>query len=195
MIGKKVDVKEHFHVTPDFDGFAKSHPWIGAKVGDVQSLPSGGYLQQFQNASIYGPVDGDPHEVHGAIRDKYAQLGGPAGFLGLPITDETPKADGKGSFNHFQNGVIHSHPSVGTFEVHGAILVEWTALGWDASSYPTTYESGTTDGVGRFNHFRTFMPDGTTADIRSIGHLTSGRMKSTARSATPGQESAGRRAS
>ncbi|MCU1237870.1 MAG: hypothetical protein JWP63_5837 [Candidatus Solibacter sp.] len=48
-------------------------------------------------------------------------------------------------------------PSIATtHEVHGAILGKYQDLGGESSflGYPTTDESGTPDGVGRFNHFQ-----------------------------------------
>ena len=46
--------------------------------------------------------------------------------------------------------------SAGAFEVHGAIREKYLALGAEASilGYPVTDETGTPDGVGRFNHFQ-----------------------------------------
>lgn len=46
--------------------------------------------------------------------------------------------------------------SAGAFEVHGEIGVHYRALGGSGSvlGYPTTDETGTPDGVGRFNHFQ-----------------------------------------
>lgn len=43
----------------------------------------------------------------------------------------------------------------GAREVHGAIRAKYLALGAEASvlGYPTTDETGTPDGIGRFNHF------------------------------------------
>ena len=154
MVRQYTPGDERIRVFPDFDGFAKDHPWIGAKVGEVQTLPHRGYLQQFQNASVYGVIGGDPHEVHGAIRDKYIRLGGPAGFLGYPITDETATPDGKGRFNRFQSGVIYWHPAIGAFEVHGAIRDKWAALGWETSflGYPVSDEHDS--GGGRQSDFQ-----------------------------------------
>ncbi len=44
----------------------------------------------------------------------------------------------------------------GAFEVHGDIHAKYMAMGAEASilGYPTTDESGTPDGIGRFNHFQ-----------------------------------------
>jgi uncharacterized protein with LGFP repeats len=148
------------------DAFAAAHPWVGAKVGDLQQRPDAGFVQEFEHATVYFKVDDlqEAHEVHGAIRDLYRQLRGPDGFLGYPTTDETPTPDGQGRFNHFQGGSIYWHPALGAFEVHGAIHALWARLGWEAFGYPITNETGTPDGIGRFNHFRAFRPGGGTAD-------------------------------
>ncbi len=39
--------------------------------------------------------------------------------------------------------------------MHGAIRAKWASMGWERSllGYPVTDETGTPDGVGRFNHF------------------------------------------
>src|SRR5215470_8902497 len=99
--------------------------------------------------------------VCGAIRDKYLALGGPGGFLGVPVTDELPTPDGVGRFNHFRSagstiadGSIYWTPGGGAWSIHGAIRVKWASMGWERNlGYPVTDETGTPDGVGRFNHF------------------------------------------
>jgi hypothetical protein len=90
-----------------------------------------------------------------AISDKYAQLGGPAGFLGSPITAEVPAAAG-GAKQEFQGGSIFWHPFTGAFEVHGLIRGRWQTIGAESSilGYPMTDEKTTPDGVGRYNHFQ-----------------------------------------
>jgi hypothetical protein len=96
------------------------------------------------------------HQVCGAILAKYQALGGPSSFLGYPTTDETGTPDGVGRFNHFaNNGSIYWTPSTGAWSIHGAIRAKWASMGWELSvlGYPTTDETGTPDGVGRFNHF------------------------------------------
>jgi hypothetical protein len=96
-----------------------------------------------------------PWPVIGAIADKYYELGGPNGFLGLPTSAEQAAPFG-GRFQEFSNGVVFWHPdaSVGAHEVHGAILTLWTSLGRTAFGYPVTDETAAPDGRGRFNHFR-----------------------------------------
>jgi uncharacterized protein with LGFP repeats len=96
-----------------------------------------------------------------AIDDKYASLGGPGGFLGQPVdegagSDEMPTADNRGRVRDFQGGSIYWSPDTGAFEVHGLIRVMWAQLGGERSflGFPMTDETGTPDGVGRFNHFQ-----------------------------------------
>ena len=91
-----------------------------------------------------------------AIDQKYAQLGGQGGFLGAPTIAETVAPDGVGHFRHFQGGSIYWTPTTGAFEVGGAIRDKWASMGWERGflGYPVTDETGTPDGVGRFNHFQ-----------------------------------------
>ena len=110
------------------------------------------------NCTSYSSPATGAHQVCGAIRAKYQALGGPAGFLGYPTTDETATPDGIGRFNHFaNNGSIYWTASTGAWSIHGAIRSKWASLGWESSfsplGYPVTDETGTPDGIGRFNHF------------------------------------------
>lgn len=91
-----------------------------------------------------------------AIDLKYSALGGGGGLLGQPLTNELLAPDGVGHFRHFQNGSIYWTPQTGAWEVQGAIRDKWASFGWERSflGYPLTDESGTPDGVGRFNHFQ-----------------------------------------
>ncbi|MFF2347899.1 polysaccharide deacetylase family protein, partial [Pseudarthrobacter sp. NPDC058119] len=98
--------------------------------------------------SIYWSPATGAHEIHGSIGGHYAELGGPAGFLGFPLTDETGTPDGVGRFNHFAGGSIYWSPATGAREVHGAIRAQWAALGWEHSrlGYPISDEYGITGG-------------------------------------------------
>jgi uncharacterized protein with LGFP repeats len=65
-------------------------------------------------------------------------------------------ADGRGRVRDFQGGSIYWTPETGAHEVHGDIRVKWARSGGVRSflGYPVTDETGTPDGVGRFNHFQ-----------------------------------------
>lgn len=92
---------------------------------------------------------------YGAIGQRYDALGGAGGFLGLPRTAEQAAPDGRGRYQAFPGGSISWSPTSGAHEVHGAVEVTWAAWGREAGTlgYPTTDESPTPDGVGRYNHF------------------------------------------
>ncbi len=130
---------------------------LGAPTGDVTPTPDrSGYYQHFQNGwSIYWSSQTGAQEVHGAIRDKWGQLGWERG-LGYPKTDESGTPDGVGRFNHFQRGSIYWTPATGAHEVHGAILAHWAALGWERSylGYPISDELPLPDGNGRYSNFQ-----------------------------------------
>jgi hypothetical protein len=70
-------------------------------------------------------------EVHGEIRAKYESLGGAAGPLGLPLTDETAAPDGVGRFNHFERGSLYWTPRTGPMMVRGTVRDRWAASGWE----------------------------------------------------------------
>lgn len=84
-------------------------------------------------------------------------------------SDQIHAAAGNGALAHGLDGALRTDvgarigavleglvSSAGAFEVHGAIREKYLALGAEASilGYPVTDETGTPDGVGRFNHFQ-----------------------------------------
>ncbi|MCW2693143.1 MAG: SpoIID/LytB domain [Mycobacterium sp.] len=125
----------------------------------TETAVAGGTQQSFAYATIFASPATGAFAVQGLILQKYLALGGPAGVVGFPTTDETGTPDGAGRFNHFTgNGVgasIYWTPGTGAHEIQGDIRSRWANLGWEAGplGYPVTDESGTPDGVGRFNHF------------------------------------------
>jgi uncharacterized protein with LGFP repeats len=93
--------------------------------------------------------------VGAAIDVKYRALGGCTSVLGAPITNEHTTPDGVGRYNVFERGSIYWTPKTGAQEVHGAIRDRWRDLSWEIGvlGYPTTDETATPDGIGRYNVF------------------------------------------
>jgi hypothetical protein len=60
-----------------------------------------------------------------------------------------------GFFGHFPNHDIYTSNDGSIFEVYGDIRAKYNALGGATGllGFPTTDETGTPDGIGRFNHF------------------------------------------
>jgi hypothetical protein len=89
--------------------------FIGYPLSNETKTPDNvGRFSVFQRGSIYWSPQTGAHEVHGAIRERYAQEGWEVGHLGYPISDEYDVTGGRRS--DFQ---------------HGAII-------WDATTHTTT---------------------------------------------------------
>ena len=128
----------------------------GAGDQEMPTASGRGRCRDYQGGSIYWSPQTGAHEVHGAIRVKWAQLRGEGGFLGFPLTDETGTPDGQGRFNHFEGGSIYWTPQIGPHEVHGAIREEWARRKWERGrlGYPVSDELALEDGRGRMSQFQ-----------------------------------------
>jgi uncharacterized protein with LGFP repeats len=97
-----------------------------------------------------------PIVPHGAIGAEWLAKGGAAGFLGAPTSNEysLPGLPGV-QVEEFVGGQIYWSLATGAHEIHGAIEVEYVGIVHGPANYglPTTDETTTPDGVGRFNHF------------------------------------------
>jgi hypothetical protein len=104
-----------------------------------QSVPitgvPGGFVGRFGSNDIYvtafAASNRQAFEVHGDIKAKYDALGGAAGALGLPQTDESGSPDQVGRFNHFEHGSIYWTPRTGPMTVRGTVRDRWAASGWE----------------------------------------------------------------
>ena len=89
--------------------------FLGYPITDELIAEDGaGRFSHFQGGSIYWTPKTGAHEVHGAIRELWKNLGGERSSLGYPVTDELPLRDG-GKFSRFQGGEIHWYPQRGAF--------------------------------------------------------------------------------
>ena len=117
--------------------------FLGAPTSDEFRTPNkNGAGQHFEGGSIYWSPATGAHEVHGAIKDKWASLGWENSFLGFPTTDETTTPDGFGRFNFFEGGAIYYHPNLGTYAVPKMIAEVWKKEGWEKGKlgYPVSDE-------------------------------------------------------
>jgi uncharacterized protein with LGFP repeats len=123
-------------------------------------LAAGTYFVAVRSHGDYGDVGQytltgyTPNSVS-PISAKFAALGGYDGFLGGPVSDEVPAADGVGRFRDFQGGSIYWSPATGAHEVHGVILAKYKSLGAERSplGYPTSDEQAAANG-GRVSFFQ-----------------------------------------
>jgi hypothetical protein len=131
--------------------------FLGFPTTDELITPDGvGRFNHFQGGSIYWTPNTGAFEVHGPIRDKWAQLGWEKSILGYPIADEATTPDGIGRYQSFQGGSIYWTPNTGAFEIHGLIREKWGQLGWENSclGYPISDEEPSSDGWDRQSRFQ-----------------------------------------
>ena len=108
------------------------------------------------NASIYWTAATDARIVRAGNRAKWNGLGGYAGFLRYPVTDEALTTEGTGTFQRFQGGSIYYSNATGSWSVRAGIEAKWLGLGAERGflRYPTTDETSTQDGTGAYNRFQ-----------------------------------------
>jgi len=71
------------------------------------TAPDGvGRFRHYEHGSIYFHPSTAAHEVHGLIRQRWAQLGWEKSYLGYPMTDEMDLYDGSGRVSKFQGGEL-----------------------------------------------------------------------------------------
>jgi len=136
-----------------YTALGRARSFLGQLTTSEQDCPDRiGHYSHCQGGSIYWSPQTDACEVHGAIREKYADLGWERSFLGYPVTDESVTADGSGRYNRFQGGSIYWSPQTGAYEVRGAIREKYVALRGERSfpRHPVTEVMGTL-GPARFS--------------------------------------------
>jgi len=107
------------------------------------------------NTSIYWLPTTGTHFVYGEIGALYRALKAHDGPHRYPRSSELTTPNGRGRYNDFQNGGIYYLPGLGARSVYGEIYRVWSRYGWEGGhlGFPTTNETPTPDGFGRFNHF------------------------------------------
>jgi LGFP repeat len=138
---------------------------LGFPAGDTFATVEGGQACDFQDGVIVVRKSGQAWVVYGAIHGHYTQFGnltdpGHQPWIGLPASDEQnvdPLDPGAGQrVSNFDGGDIYWSAATGAWEMHGAILQQWTAAGGfrPGMGLPTTDETSTPDNRGRFNRFQ-----------------------------------------
>jgi len=111
--------------------------FLGYPLTDESPTPDGiGRFNHFQGGSIYWTPSIGAHEVHGAIRDKWASMGWERSFLGYPTSDEMSAPSGGGRVSNFEHGHINwtssggAVPSVEIVHHHADITTQdWAPIG------------------------------------------------------------------
>lgn len=108
---------------------------LGLPTAEASRL-SGGAMQPFQGGVLYRSDDDGSFRVTttGDIQNRYEELGGPDGELGLPTGDKVDVPGGR--YQSFAGGVLLWHEGAGVFRLDADYFAIWTAdperFGWPA---------------------------------------------------------------
>ena len=81
--------------------------FLGQPTIPETTTPDGvGRFRHYEGGSIYWHPRTGAHEVHGLIRQRWAQLNWELGYLRYPITDEIDTVDGGGRVSRFEGGAL-----------------------------------------------------------------------------------------
>jgi LGFP repeat/Fungal fucose-specific lectin len=161
---------------------------LGGSVSGLLAIDSFTFAERFQNdIDVYWSLVNGAHDVRGDIKHKYDMWLGPAGFLGLPTTDETGTPDGIGRYNHFDNGSIYWTDHTGPMTVSGPIRDKWANLQWERGSlgYPVTdqvrwrTQDPATDQFIAWNLFENgaIVTTKNVTDVAGTAHITPDQLK------------------
>jgi hypothetical protein len=144
---------------------------LGLPTAEEIDATGGGRYQTFEGGDIYWRGDTGAWEVHGAILQRWLDLGGSGGILGYPLSDEEPvfqyfpsvEPGGEGvtliigRSSRFEQGVIYWSEATGAWEVMGKIREDYENLyggstGW--LGFPTSGQGNTPTSGGVFNNFQ-----------------------------------------
>lgn len=101
---------------------------LGTSTGQEYGVLSG-RVHHYQNGSLFWTATTGVREVHGAIRARYFQIGGPTKF-GWPLTDQLDVSIRDdwapiGAENQFQGGTIAWSDDYGAVSMRPEVTVEW----------------------------------------------------------------------
>lgn len=137
VVNKPGPSLEQLRWQPFKDHVARLDGKPGEPVSGIENVGQG-LRVRYQDGTIYQRPDGGTAWVHGAIGERYEQLGNALSWLGLPMTDEMDFPDG-GRVNVFERGAIYWWSDVGAIDMND-VVVHYTGLmcfgetDWDQSS-------------------------------------------------------------
>lgn len=102
---------------------------LGYPISDESATPDGtGRYNHFQGGSVYWTPETGAWEVHGGIRERWAELGWERSYLGYPISDESEAPDGS-RYTNFQNGSIRWTPKLGAEDSRAQVRLRAELIG------------------------------------------------------------------
>lgn len=129
----------HGWILRKYDDLGGPRGPMGYPLGDESPAPNG-RQSRFESGTIAWRPDIGAWSVRGLIHERWQQLGGLAGILGYPRSDEIAVGDGRGRVSWFDGGAIFWTPGTGAVEVRNPILHAWYTRG--GPSHPVGYPIG-----------------------------------------------------
>jgi uncharacterized protein YycO len=125
------------------------------KSNELTNPGNTGKRSEFVGGNIYWSAATDAHPVAHEFLTKWGEKGYESGYMKYPTTDEIVLSDGTSRRQEYQGGSIYFKFGIGARTIQGAIRDKWRAMGAEtgALKFPTTDETVTPDGKGRFNRF------------------------------------------
>lgn len=126
------------------------------KSNELTNPNNTGKRTEFVGGNIYWSSATDAHPVAHDFLTKWGQYGYESGFLKYPTTDEILLGVGvDGRRQDYQGGSLWFSFPTGTHNVQGAVRDKYQAMGAEKSylGFPTSDETVTPDGKGRYNYF------------------------------------------
>ncbi|MBA2282221.1 MAG: twin-arginine translocation signal domain-containing protein [Actinomycetota bacterium] len=102
---------------------------LGYPMSEEEAAPRDGRQSRFQNGTITWRPDLAAHAVSGVIHQRWQALGGAAGVLGYPLTDELGTGDTRGRVSWFEAGGIFATATTGAHDVQNPTLSAWYRYG------------------------------------------------------------------
>lgn len=105
-------------------------------IAQQQSQPQARTLAAAASCQTFWP---SPHQVCGAILERYIQQGAQFGWMLLPTEGQALNPDGQGYRQRFMAGFIYWHPTTGAHAVNNYSAQVWERNGWESGwmGYPT----------------------------------------------------------
>ncbi len=143
--------------TPLIGGWNSWTFWQYTDAGSIPGVPTGVDISKFccDSGTLSALANGATTAPPSAILAHYTALGGASSYLGQVNGAEYAVPGGRAQ--NFTGGIIYWSPGTGAQAVHGAILDHYLTVGGPSSplGLPTTDESPSADGTGRYNNFAT----------------------------------------
>ncbi|KQB83344.1 alpha/beta hydrolase-fold protein [Corynebacterium oculi] len=128
---------------------------IGSCVNNEYDVAGGaGKAQDFQNGTAYWSEATGAHVLFGRINARYAELGGPASWLGFPRSTELSSPDGKGKYVLFEHGAIYWSQETGAFPVNSATMDAWGGANYETGELGYPVSDTVVSGDSRVQQFQ-----------------------------------------